>query len=418
MAASSRALLVDTKNKRSGTLPKVRHFFAALLITFASISIALFVIIGWAHSQLLDTDNWVEFVTPLPKDPAVAYALSDFVTSNVLETDRVEPRIKEVLPERAGFLAPVLTERLQARAQQTTENIISSDAFEAVWISANQTAHQRLVDQARGEASEPNQRNQHFSVNLQSVRAMAAERLGESAQALGATGDAAKRPLRIEADLRTRPRRFAQFVKSIDFLNKVLPMLILAVGVWGIVLTRNRRRAILAIGALTSVALLVVLIAIKATKSTLLAQVNNEAYKPAVGTIYDSLLASLSGSVGVWLILAILVWLAALLFGSNRYAARLQQLVNTEKLFETKIYTQWRIVRLWLADQKYYFWTIIIMIALFYLAFVVSIDKEVATNTLFAIIAAIGLVHLLATPPYLINGHHRSTARTARNNSR
>jgi hypothetical protein len=46
-----------------------------LLVAVAMVSLALFTAAGWAEKQVLNTENWVSFVTPLPKDPVVADAL-------------------------------------------------------------------------------------------------------------------------------------------------------------------------------------------------------------------------------------------------------------------------------------------------------------------------------------------------------
>jgi hypothetical protein len=381
----------------------------------AALGTSLFVFTDWTKSQLLDTDNWVEFVAPLPKDPAVSQGLAEYINSKVLDTAKVEARIVDALPDRADFLAPVLTTQIQQASISVTNRIISGDAFQSIWISANQAAHQRVLARATGANTEPGGRNQRFDIDLHQVRQNIASELGRSANALGVNEPSADQQLKIEADLGARPRRVSQFVKTINFLYTVLPMIILAVLLWGLVLSDNRRRTILGFGAATSVFLLLELIAVKAFRTTLLGRFNIESYQNAVAVIYDSLLASFSSTVTAWLGLAILVWVIAWLSGPGRLGLRLRKLIRSDDVVESGAYGEWRYTRLWFAQQKYYFWTIIFMIALFYLAFVININREVALNTLFAVVAAVGFIELLATPPYLIKGRHKNNPNHLRN---
>jgi hypothetical protein len=391
------------KKHRSSLRKPARKVISALLVTVAAIGVSLFVISGWAKSQLLDTNSWVSFVTPLPKEPAIAEALTHFVTSEVLEIDRVEERVSDALPENAGFLAPTLAAQLQDRARADTRKVVDSSAFEATWISAHQSAHQSLLDQTINGDPELAQLNQRFMINLQPVRPNLTDQLGLAAKALGIAGNSPNQPLQIDVDLGAKPQRISFFIKLVEFFYAVMPSLVIAALIWGVILAANRRLAILGMAVITTVLLLLDLIAIKAYRLSLLDRIGSGVYRNAAAMVYDSLVASLSWSVLLWLAVAILVWVLALFAGPGDYRLRLQRLIRTEELLESNAYKEWRAMRLWLAEQKYYFWTVIIMIALFYLAFVINIDKQVAFNTLFSVLAAVGLIQLMATPPYLIN---------------
>jgi hypothetical protein len=132
------------------------HLLSYFLAVIAVLSLIALIIIRWADTRILDTDTWVSTVGPLPKDPDVSSALATYTISTILNEQRTEARIKQVLPPRADFLASPLYDQLNSRATKRAQQFISSDQFQSIWVGANRLAMAGLLATARGSAPPAN----------------------------------------------------------------------------------------------------------------------------------------------------------------------------------------------------------------------------------------------------------------------
>ena len=94
------------------------------------------VVAVWAHGELLDTDRYVESVTPLSADPAIRAEVSQQVTDAILA--RLPASIRDDV--RPGIAAQ-------------GDAFVRSAAFPVVWAQVNRRAHEGLVAVLRGQSS-------------------------------------------------------------------------------------------------------------------------------------------------------------------------------------------------------------------------------------------------------------------------
>lgn len=375
-----------------------RSFLVGALVALTGLGIALLAMVVWVERQLLTTENWVSYASSLPKDPVVSDGLSMYIADKLFEEADVQSRVEEALPPRAGFLAAPLTDQLETLTRGAAERVVESDSFESLWVSVNRAAHQRLMERARSDQPQIGG-NERLDIDLSGAVPLLRERLGRVAEALP---ERTERDLSVAADLQTRRERFARIVQSVDFLRDVLPYVCLAVGLGALALARDRRRVLLAGSVLVVVLSLLQLIAVNAVRTSLLDRVQNAQYEPAVGAIYDSLLGGFSSMVYAVLAIAALVWFVMYLTGPSDLGGRLRRFVRMNEIQETRPYAQWRWLRLWMADQKYYLWAVLGIITLFYLSFTMQIDWQVAVNSLLVLLSGIALVQIMGSPDYLI----------------
>ena len=88
-------------------------FFMVLFIAVTCLALGAYSIVRWSEHQVLTTDNWVAFVSPLPKQPVVYTALGSYVSAQVFQAASVQQEIANALPPRAAFLASPLTDQLR-----------------------------------------------------------------------------------------------------------------------------------------------------------------------------------------------------------------------------------------------------------------------------------------------------------------
>jgi hypothetical protein len=369
-----------------------------LLLTAAGIiSLLGFMFAHWTDRQVLTTDNWVKIVGPLPKDDTVATALSQYSVERLFTGIDVESKITDALPDKAEFLAPTLTERLETRTQQVTKNLIQSDTFESIWTLANRTAHQKLMDAARSDAP-PASRTTNYELKLDSFKSRIRERLGKSSDELftGSAGQPAAKDVKLGLNFKTKFETFKKFVKTTDFLNAVLGLLSAAVLLGALVLTLRRRRLLMIISLSVLVITLLQLIGINAVRPALLNHIQNEAFRPAAGVVYDSLLSDFRRSAVAVGIISALIFAAAYLT-QQKFIKRSKLLSGQLRgLKRSNAYKYWRILRSQAARFKLYISGVIIILGLALMALAFELDWQGIIRAALLMVIAIELVFLLA----------------------
>src|SRR3981081_348552 len=99
----------DTANSASKKkAPRWRRALVALLIVVGCVLAPISVIGLWTRNTLLDTDQYVDTVAPLAKDPAIQAAIADRVTQRLVGSVDIETELKESLTTRVQFAAPAI----------------------------------------------------------------------------------------------------------------------------------------------------------------------------------------------------------------------------------------------------------------------------------------------------------------------
>jgi hypothetical protein len=141
---------VEAPKARRGRL---RALLMAMLILLTSLSIVVAATTTWAHRTVFNTDQWLEVVGPLPKDPEVATAIARFAMNEVSSLTDLRTRLQQQLPgQLAPFVDPVLN-ALRSRIQARLVQFIQSDTFNQVWVNLNRFAHDAVVKILRGESN-------------------------------------------------------------------------------------------------------------------------------------------------------------------------------------------------------------------------------------------------------------------------
>ena len=122
-----------------------RGFVAVALLVVGSILLPISVLTVWTRNQVLDTDKYVETVTPLATDPTIVSALSNRISTKVSDEIDVKSLAQEALPENAAFLAAPIAAGADNLIKQVTDRLLESDRFEQAWVKANTVAHDGLV---------------------------------------------------------------------------------------------------------------------------------------------------------------------------------------------------------------------------------------------------------------------------------
>jgi hypothetical protein len=275
--------------------------------------------------------------------------------------------------------------------------VIAGDEFQIIWVAANRTAHQRLLERARGRTAEASAQNQRFQLNLDDMRPVVRQALGQAA----ATLPQHETPLQIEVDTHAQPQRLQQVVSMTDALQLLLPWLTAASLLGAVVWARNRRSVLLVFGELSVALALLQLMGARLLRSQVLNRIEDASYRTAGGVVYDSLLRTFNHQVCV--VLAVAVWLlvACLLVGRNPAGLVLRRLLRWRAVERTRYYRLWQRIRLRFGFRQYLLWAVMGLGAMSYLAFLAGpVDAKGLALVGLMLLTGMGLVTLTGTPPY------------------
>lgn len=368
-----------------------RSVIVCLLIILGIVSLIIFTTAHWTERQILTTDNWLKIVGPLPKNDAVATSLSEYSVNQLLKTIDLEAKITQALPDRASFLAPPLTEQVETRLTKRTKQLIQSDQFSSIWISANHLAHQRLINSARGQTAPP-KTNARFNLNLSSIKKSINAQLGTSSAS-------SKDDVSLGVNLKTSVEKLKSLIRAVDFLNGTTGLLALVSLLGGVVLTFARRRLIMVISIAVMVMALLQLIGVKALRPAILNSIENKSYQPAGGVIYDTLLSNYRRAATATLFIGLIIYLLTVFTRPrviNRSAYLAKQLAQYKK---TSIYRQFVSFRLFVRRSLLAITGLVVLLGLAFMAFIANLDWQGIIRSALLTLLVIELINLVAARP-------------------
>lgn len=317
---------------------------SAVLLVIACVLAPLSVASVWASSQVSDTDQYVETVAPLADDPAVQDAIANEVTAAVFENVDVEGFTTEALetlaeqpnvPPRVAALLPALavpiSDGVESFTRDQVDAFLASPQFAALWAEVNTLAHEQVVqllegDQGGAVTAQDNQ----ITLNLGPIVAAVQDRLVDRGFELAANIPEVDRTFVLaESDAISQAQGFYSTLNSIGLW---LPIITLGLFVAGVVLARDRRRALLK-GALGIAAAMVALgVALTLTRMWYVETTPADILSAeAAGGVFDTLVRFLRTSLRALAVAALVVALAAFLAGPSAAA------VKTRATFERGI---------------------------------------------------------------------------------
>jgi hypothetical protein len=321
------------------------------------------------------------------------------VSEQVFSTQAVEAKIADALPPKASFLAGPLTSQVKTITTKASQRLVAGDAFQTIWTGANRVAMNRLLTTARNEKAPAQTRiNDKFDINLSGSSGQLRKALGSVSSAIPALQPAANKAIDVTTDLKAKPRRIHQVIRTIDTLYKILPLLVLASLLTALAIARRRRYTAMAIVVSIGILMLLELIAIKWLRNQTLDQVKNSANLSAVGFIYDTLVDWLRNTIFIVLGIVVVVYLLLLAAGPSSWAKQLRSYANSDRLHTSSVKNAWQSARQWVRQWEYYLWLAAAVLVIAILALFLEISGHAVINALLLIVSLIALLHIIATP--------------------
>lgn len=308
---------------------------SAVLITLACVLAPLSVASVWASTELSDADAYVETVAPLADDPAVQRAIANEVTDVIFENLDVEavttdalntlanqpnvpPRVADVLP---GLAIPI-TNGVESFTRDQVNRLVASPQFAQLWDQVNRVAHEQVTTLLSGEQGGAlSAQGNTITLNLGPIIDEVKTRLVDRGFTLASKVPSIDKSfVLVQSDSISQAQGFYSLLNT---LGVWLPVAVLVLFVAGVVLARDRRRALLkgALGLTAAMVVLGVVLALARTwyVGTTPADILNE---QAAGGVFDTLLRFLKTGLRMVAVVGLVLALAAFLTGPSTFAVK------------------------------------------------------------------------------------------------
>jgi len=119
-----------------------------LIILLVCLSVALLSaanLLFWVGNTVVKPDRFVAATQPIIKDPVVQNSMALYTTNSIFNNIDVQKVTEEVLPPKADFLAPQLTNQLKSYTQVTLQKALANPSLQDKWNQTIAKQHQRLI---------------------------------------------------------------------------------------------------------------------------------------------------------------------------------------------------------------------------------------------------------------------------------
>jgi hypothetical protein len=231
-----------------------RTVVASVLIVLGCVLAPLSVLGVWTRSQLTDTDRYVETMAPLASHPDVQAALTNRITTAIMQYVDVADLVKETadalagagLPPRAADALRGLSGPAQAGASgfihDQVSRVVQSDAFAAAWETVNRAAHKQLVAVLSGKSQGAvTVQGDTVTLDLAAFVLSVKQQLIDAGFTLAARiPDLHLQFTIIQSEDIKRGQKLYRFVDRFGFILPFVTLILLA---GGVIAAKNRRRA-------------------------------------------------------------------------------------------------------------------------------------------------------------------------------
>ncbi|MEU5040012.1 hypothetical protein [Streptomyces griseorubiginosus] len=322
--------------ERSGPPGAARHhpfraLGSVLLILLAALLAMLSVVAVWANSIVQDTDRYVKTVGPLASDPDVQKAATNRITTAVLAQIDVDALVKQLtdaasakgVPPQAAKLLGNLDGPIESGLKQlvsgTVERVVTSSAFEKVWVNGNRRAHAALDKALTGQTDGTVKvENDQVVVDLGPIVAEVKDQL----VAAGFT-PAAKIPAVHTNFVVFESKdlgRIKSYVRVLELLGGWLPVIALLIAAAGVYVAFNRRHALIGAALAVFVAMVILGIGLTVFRDVYLDHLPSGVSEAAAGSVYDALVKFLRAGIRALAAVALFTAAGAFLAGPSRVA--------------------------------------------------------------------------------------------------
>lgn len=318
--------------------PRGLSIVSGVMIVVALVLAPLSVASVWADRVVSDTDQYVKTTEPLIHNPDVQAALTDQVTTAILDGLNVasvteqtldavasQPKVPPTVAAALPGLEGVLVSGIENFVHEQVAKVIASPQFAQVWDEVNREAHSQVVRLLSGDNTGA------LTAQGDSVTLSLGPIIEKVKAALVANG------FTLANRLPTIDRSFVLMQSSsvthaqtaFSFLNGIgiwLPIVAIALLVGGVLLARDKRAALVRAGLGLAGSMIVLGVALAVGRTWYVSTTpGNVLTSDAAGGVFDTLVRFLRTSLRAVAVLGLVLAFAAYVSGPSSSAARLRR---------------------------------------------------------------------------------------------
>ena len=293
------------------------------LIVLGVLCLVLMPLAIWGRNLVLNTDRYVETLTPIASNVGVQDAVISAVDRQVAANLDVKALVADVLPPRAQILAAPLQSAVNGLVNTITTEFVRSNAFQTLWVEINRLAHQQinylLTGKQPSNAAVRVDPNGRVFLDLSAIVQTVKDRLTSAGLAVASKVPTVGATLEIANVQGLTKARKA--VRLLDRAANWLPWIGLVLVAGGIAAARKRRRALIATALGFGAGMIVIGIGLLIGRNIYLNGIPPDKLpRESAAFIFDTLVRFLRLGIRLLLLIALLVALGSWLSGPSRSA--------------------------------------------------------------------------------------------------
>ncbi len=305
----------------------LRSTAVVVLITLGALFLTVSVPAVWGRNLVLDTDRYVQTLTPLASDPGVQAAVVKAVDIQFQNHVDIRSTVQQVLPPAASVLAGPLQSAVNSLVNTVTTRFVQSQAFVTLWVELNRVAHTQVVAILTGKNSAQNVisiQNGTLILNLAPIVDQVKTRLVDAGLSIAKNVPSVGVTFEIaEVKGLTTARNY---VKLLNTAADWLPVLGLLCLIGAVFTARRHRRTIIACGLSVAGGMLLIGLILDLARHIYIQDLPGVYLtSDTAGRMFDTLIRFLRLGLRVVLVVALIIAAIAWAFGPSRPARALRR---------------------------------------------------------------------------------------------
>ncbi len=318
----------DSVTKGGRSLGWVRSTAVVVLMGMGFVLVPTAGVAVWTRNTLLDTDRYVETVAPLSDSQAVIDDVANAITDEIFAQVDVEMLLQENLPPELSFAAGPITSQVESTTRSLVVKALESDRFDVLWREINRQASASVVGVVTGKDTSAilQIENGQLFLELKPVIEDVKARLSEQGLSLADKLPAVSASVELPVANVSYIQDAQTAVRGLNTLANVLPWVAALCFLGAVLLSRNRRRALVWVGALISGAALLVGLSLAVGRGIYLDSVTSDMVSTeTAAVVYDTVVRFLRNGVRVFFFLGIVLAFGAAVTGPAAWARKTRE---------------------------------------------------------------------------------------------
>lgn len=292
----------------------VRNVISWILVVLAVLAVIAGVFAAWVQTTITDEDRFVDTFAPLPKNEAVATALSERLADDLVEGASVSTVVEQNLPSELSFLAVPIAEGVRTLTADVADGVIRSDAFSGIWQFALRASH--------ATASAVLSTGGKVSVDLNEAANEVVAALEERGVTLLSEQEFELPEIVLfQNDQLEEAAETIEFIDTMGWFVPLLAVILIGLAIW---IAPDRRRITAALGFGSAIGLLITLVLVRIIRANTVADLEDETQRAAAEAVWDTTLRFYTQAMWALIVLALIVGFVAWVAGPSERAGRIR----------------------------------------------------------------------------------------------